>query len=45
MIALSLVEVKYIAASSASCEAIWLRMLVAQLTDEMLEPTVIYFDN
>jgi hypothetical protein len=29
---------------SASCEAIWLCKLIAELTDEMLEP-IVYCDN
>jgi hypothetical protein len=33
------------AASTASCEAIWLRKLLAELFDQELDPTVIYCDN
>ena len=43
--ALSSAEAKYMAASTASCEAIWLRKLIAELTSEMLEPTVVYCEN
>jgi hypothetical protein len=44
-VALSSAEDKYMAASTASCEAIWLRKLIAELTGEMLEPTMVYYDN
>jgi hypothetical protein len=33
------------AASMASCEAIWLRKLLTGLFDQELEPMVIYYDN
>jgi hypothetical protein len=33
------------AASTANCEAIWLRKLIVELTCKMLEPTMIYCDN
>jgi hypothetical protein len=35
---------KYMAASSASCETIWLCKLLARLFDQELDPTVIYYD-
>jgi hypothetical protein len=38
-------EAKYMAANSASCEAIWLRKLLAELIDQTLDTTVIYCDN
>jgi hypothetical protein len=44
-VALSSIEAEYMAASSASCEAIWLHKLIAELTNQMLEPTVVYCDN
>jgi hypothetical protein len=31
--------------TTASCEAIWLRKLLAGLFDQELDPTVIYCDN
>jgi hypothetical protein len=40
-----LVEAEYMAASSTCCEAIWLCKLIAKLIDQMLEPTVVYYDN
>eukprot|EP00253_Pinus_taeda_P004119 PITA_04119 len=44
-IALSTIEVEYIVASVAYCEAIWFRKLFYDLFDQMLEPTTIYCDN
>jgi hypothetical protein len=44
-VALSSAEEKYMATSTASCEAIWLRKLLAGLFDKELDPTVIYCDN
>ena len=44
-VALSTVEAEYIAACSASCEAIWLRKLLSGLFNLELETTVILCDN
>jgi hypothetical protein len=44
-IALSTVEVEYIAACSSSCEAIWLRKLLTGLFDLEMEATMILCDN
>jgi hypothetical protein len=44
-IALSTTEAEYIAACSASCEAIWLRKLLTGLFDLEMEATVILCDN
>jgi hypothetical protein len=44
-IALSTAEVEYIAACSASCEAIWLWKLFTGLFDLEMEATVILCDN
>jgi hypothetical protein len=44
-IALSTVEVEYIVACSACCEAIWLRMLLTDLFDLDMEATMILCDN
>jgi len=44
-IALSSAEVEYMVASQASCEAIWLRKILADLFDTKLDPTTIYCDN
>ena len=44
-VALSSTEAKYMAASQASCEAIWLRKMLVGLFDLELSPTVIHCDN
>ena len=44
-VALSSVEAKYMAASQANCEAIWLRKLLVGLFGRELRPTIIYCDN
>jgi hypothetical protein len=44
-IGLSTIEVEYIAACSASCEAIWLQKLFIGLFDLEMEATVILCDN
>jgi hypothetical protein len=44
-VALSSVEAEYMAASQASCEAIWLRKLLTGLFGQELGPTMIYCDN
>jgi hypothetical protein len=44
-IALSMAEAEYIAACSASCEAIWLQKLLTALFDLEMEATMILCDN
>jgi hypothetical protein len=44
-VALSLAEAEYMAASHASCEALWLRKMLVGLFGVQLRPTVIYCDN
>jgi hypothetical protein len=44
-VALSSAEAEYMAASQASCEAIWLRKILVDLFDTKLDPTTIYCDN
>eukprot|EP00253_Pinus_taeda_P014750 PITA_14750 len=44
-VALSSVEVEYMAVSLASCEAIWLRKMLFGLFGQALRPSVIYRDN
>jgi hypothetical protein len=44
-VALSSAKDKYMAASTTSYEAIWLRTLIEELTGEMLKPTMVYCDN
>ena len=43
--ALSSAEAEYIAASMATCEAIWLRNLLVALFGQKVETTVIHCDN
>ena len=43
--ALSTAEAEYVAAYSASCEAVWLRNLLSDLFDLELEATCIFCDN
>jgi hypothetical protein len=43
--ALSSVEVEYMAVSQATCEAIWMRKILVGLFGSHLDPTVIYCDN
>ena len=44
-VALSAIEAEYVAACSASCEAVWLRKLLSDLFDLQLDATCIYCDN
>jgi hypothetical protein len=44
-ISLSTAKAEYIAACSASCEAIWLQMLLTDLFDLEMEATMILCDN
>ena len=44
-VALSSVEVEYMAAIQAACEAIWTRKILVGLFDSHLDPTVIHCDN
>eukprot|EP00253_Pinus_taeda_P007415 PITA_07415 len=43
--ALKSIEAEYMAASQASCEAIWMWKIVVGLFDQRMDPTVIYCDN
>ena len=43
--ALSAAEAEYIAACSASCEAVWLWKLLSDIFDLQLDATCIHFDN
>jgi hypothetical protein len=45
LVALSSDEVEYMAASQASCEAIWLRKMLVGLFGQEMAPTVIHYDN
>ena len=42
-VALSTAEAEYVAACSASCEAVWLRKLLFDLFDLQMDATCIYF--
>ncbi len=44
-VALSSVEVEYMAASQAACEAIWMRKILVGLFGQRMDPTVINCDN
>eukprot|EP00253_Pinus_taeda_P022318 PITA_22318 len=44
-VALSSVEVEYMAASQTACEAIWMKKILVGLFDQRMDPTVIYCDN
>ena len=45
LLALSMTEAEYMAASQASCEVTWLRKLVLGLFGQELRPMIIYCDN
>lgn len=44
-VALSTIEAEYIAASLASCEAVWSRKIFGELFEQVLDKTVIYCDK
>lgn len=44
-VALSSAEAEYISATSAACEAVWLRRILADLQQVQKSPTIIYCDN
>eukprot|EP00253_Pinus_taeda_P032308 PITA_32308 len=44
-ITLSSAEAKFMAASQAACEVIWMRKIPVGLFDQRMDPTVIYCDN
>jgi hypothetical protein len=44
-VALSTIEVEYITACEACTEAIWLKKLVSDLFDQVLDSTIIHCDN
>jgi len=45
LVALSSVEAKYIAASTATCEAMWLKKFLVSLFRKRVEVTKVYDDN
>ncbi|XP_074327098.1 secreted RxLR effector protein 161-like [Apium graveolens] len=44
-VALSSCEAEFMAATAAACQAVWLRKLLSQVTDEYVDPVVIYIDK
>ncbi|KAI5323652.1 hypothetical protein L3X38_032724 [Prunus dulcis] len=44
-VALSTTEAEYISATSAACEAVWIRRILADLRQEQNTPTKLYCDN
>ena len=44
-VALSTVEAKHIALSVAVCEAVWLHKLLADLSEHVLDSTIIHYGN
>jgi transposase InsO family protein len=44
-VALSTTEAEYSAVSSAACQAVWLRRILADFEQEQQQPTVIFCDN
>ena len=45
IVTLSLVEAEYVAATSAACQAIWMRRVLKDLSQNHQEPTTIFCDN
>lgn len=45
VVTLSSAEAEYVVATSAACQAVWLRRLMSDLSPKKLEPTPIYCDN
>ena len=45
LVTLSSAKAEYMATSQATCEAIWMRKILAGLFDQRMDPTVIYCDN
>eukprot|EP00253_Pinus_taeda_P030903 PITA_30903 len=44
-VALNSTEAEYMAASQATCEAIWMQKILVGLFDQRIDPTMIYCDN
>jgi len=45
IVALSIAEEKYVAATSAACQAVWMRRMLRSLCQEKRKGTVIFCDN
>lgn len=44
-VALSSCEAEFMAATAAACQGVWLSNLLSQITNQKLQPVVIYLDN
>ncbi|XP_074347523.1 secreted RxLR effector protein 161-like [Apium graveolens] len=44
-VALSSCEAEFMAATTVTCQGIWLRNLLARITDEQIGPIMLYIDN
>ena len=45
IVALSIAEADYVAATTATCQALWMRRMLRILCQEQVKGTVIYCDN
>jgi hypothetical protein len=45
IVSISSTESKYIAATNASCQAVWMRRMLKKLLQEQQEPTIVFCDN
>ena len=45
IVALPMCEAKYVAAATATCQAVWLRRLLGELTGEEAHPPALMVDN
>ena len=45
IISISFAEAEYVAANTATCQAVWLRRLLKDISNIQKEPTPIYYDN
>ena len=45
IVALSIAEVEYVAATTATCQAVWMRRMLRSLCHEQVKGTTVYCDN
>ena len=45
IVALSTVEAEYVAATSTTCQAVWMRRMLRSLCYEQVKGTTLYYDN
>ena len=45
ILSISFVEAEYVAATSASCQAVWLRRILKDMSHTEKDPTPIFYDN